>query len=167
MSPDPQQFHVMTDTLLNIIGEYIPALPVATSENILMENFRTAYESMDFGTYRDMLLPGFLTFLQTATTAQFPDVLFQPASPWTYSGPNDVIPNARFALYAVVFLFDRGANSTLRVQGQIKFYVTSRDSLHNGVHQPYWSMSGQQDLTDSQIKPMESLTFGSLKALFR
>jgi len=163
-------------------------VPFASSEDILMENFRLAYETMDFNIYRDMLDRRFLTFLQTSTTAQFPDVgttldvaeelriaermfsgnaltdplgalvpgisnisfdLFQQNGTWTDTGVNDVVPNASFALYDVVFLFDRGANSTLRVQGQIKFYVTSRDSLHNGVHRPYWQMIGQQDLTDS------------------
>lgn len=163
-------------------------VPFAGSEDVLMDNFRLAYETMDFNIYRDMLHPDFITLLQASTTSQFPDVgttldvseelriaermfsgnaltdpvgnlvpgisnisfdLFQQNGTWADTGPNDVVPNARFALYDVVFLFDRTGDSTLRVQGQIKFFVTSRDSLHNGVDRAYWQMLGQQDLTDS------------------
>ena len=69
---------------------------------------------------------------------------------WALSPANDPIPNAEYALYDVVFLFDRGQTySTLKVQGQIKFYVSHRDSVVNGVTKPYYQMLGQQDLTQN------------------
>lgn len=70
---------------------------------------------------------------------------------WSVSPSNDPIPNAEYALYDVVFLFDRGAGHTiLKVQGSIKFYVDSRDSVVNGVTKPYYQMRGQVDLTLDQ-----------------
>lgn len=76
---------------------------------------------------------------------------FQREGVWATSPANDQIPNARYALYSVQFLFDRGQdNSTLKVTGNIKFYVTSRDSIVNGVPKPYFRMVGQVDLTNDQ-----------------
>jgi hypothetical protein len=74
---------------------------------------------------------------------------FQRVGVWATSPANDQIPNARNALYSVQFLFDRGQTySTLKVTGNIRFYVTSHDSLVNGVVKPYFRMRGQADLTD-------------------
>jgi hypothetical protein len=75
--------------------------------------------------------------------------IFEQQGTWATSQPNDVIPNARFALYDVTFLFDRPGASTLKVDGQIKFYVTGRDSVVSGLTKTYWQMIGQQDLTNS------------------
>jgi hypothetical protein len=75
---------------------------------------------------------------------------FQRQGAWSDSPPNDQIPNARFALYEVQFLFDRGAGHTiLKVEGSIKFYVVARDSMLNGVPKPYYRMRGQVDLTNN------------------
>jgi hypothetical protein len=75
---------------------------------------------------------------------------FLPIDTWAISPPTDIIPNAEWALYDVEFLFDRGQTySTLKVQGTIKFYVTSRDSLHLGTVRQYYQMIGQVDLTSS------------------
>lgn len=69
---------------------------------------------------------------------------------WAVSPPTDIIPNAEWALFEVEFLFDRGSTfSTLSVKGNIKFYVTSRDSMHEGSLRQYYQMIGQVDLTDS------------------
>lgn len=69
---------------------------------------------------------------------------------WAVSPPTDIIPNAEWALYDVEFLFDRGQTfSTLKVEGTIKFYVTSRDSMHLGSLRQYYQMIGQVDLTSS------------------
>ena len=69
---------------------------------------------------------------------------------WAISPPTDIIPNAEWALYDVEFLFDRGQTfSTLKVEGTIKFYVTSRDSMHLGSLRQYYQMIGQVDLTSS------------------
>lgn len=89
-----------------------------------------------------LLIPG----VQTITFQTFAQ-----QGAWSISPPNDQIPNAEVALYDVVFLFDRGGtNTTLKVQGAIKFYVTHRDSLVNGVPKPYYQMLGQMDLTADQ-----------------
>lgn len=76
---------------------------------------------------------------------------FERQGVWSVSPANDQIPNAEFALYDVVFLFDRGAGHTiLKVQGAIKFYVDKRDSVVSGVTKPYYQMRGQVDLTNDQ-----------------
>jgi hypothetical protein len=93
--------------------------------------------------------------------------VFQPQDAWTLSPPDDPIPGAMWAPYDVVFLFDRGQNfSTLRIEGIIKFYVTSSDSLHGGVPMQYYQMIGQEDLTDS-FKATDAHSWGSFKALYR
>jgi hypothetical protein len=92
--------------------------------------------------------------------------IFEQQGTWADSQPNDVIPNARFALFDVTFLFGRPGASTLKVEGQIKFYVAGRDSVVGGLTKTYWQMIGQQDLTNSG-KAVESNSWGSVKALFR
>ena len=73
---------------------------------------------------------------------------FAALDAWVTSPPDDTIPNAEWAPFDVVFLFDRGQNfSTLQVAGTIKFYVTSRDSVHEGTTKQYDQMIGQVDLT--------------------
>lgn len=49
-------------------------LPWPGSADILMENFQTIYETMDFNEYRKIMHPDFLTILQETTTEEFPDV---------------------------------------------------------------------------------------------
>jgi len=66
----------------------------------------------------------------------------------------------------VDFLFDRGQEfSTLKVGGTIKFYVASRDSLHDGTIKQYYQMIGQVDLT-AGFKSTELIPWGSVKALW-
>ena len=68
---------------------------------------------------------------------------------WVVSPQDDIIPNAEWAPFDVVFLFDRGQNfSTLKVAGTIKFYVTSKDSVYQGSPKKYYQMIGQVDLTN-------------------
>ncbi len=57
-------------------------------------------------------------------------------------------PGASNALYNVLFEFNRAGDKTLQVTGQIRFYITSRDSLYNGAVRPYYQMVGQEDLTN-------------------
>jgi hypothetical protein len=96
---------------------------------------------------------------------------FVRQSPWSLSPPTDAIPNADCAVYQVIFLFDRGeAQSILQVQGEIKFYVTHRDSVVSRVTRPYYQMCGQIDLTQdyaqgSKVSALNS--WGSVKCLFR
>lgn len=69
---------------------------------------------------------------------------------WSMSPASDLIPNAEYALYDVIIQFDRGQDQPrLEVRGQIKFYVSHRDSLVSGVHKQYYQMLGQQDLTQN------------------
>jgi len=76
----------------------------------------------------------------------------QPLDAWQVSPPDDPIPNAQFTTYDVDFLFDRGPTQTqISVQGLIRFYVTSRDSFHEGADRQYYQMVGQVDLT--QVNP--------------
>ncbi len=74
---------------------------------------------------------------------------FRALDTWALSPQDDIIPNALWAPFEVDFLFDRGQNfSTLKVAGVIKFFVTSKDSLHQGTTKPYFQMIGQVDLTN-------------------
>ena len=52
----------------------LDAMPYPASEDQLLANFRTAYESMDFGSYRQLLDPDFVMYLQPSTRQEFPDV---------------------------------------------------------------------------------------------
>jgi len=93
---------------------------------------------------------------------------FERQGTWAMSSPSDVIPNSVFAWFDVVVLFDRGQNySTLKPQGQIKFYVTHRDSTVNGYTREYYQMRGQVDLTGGWKSAGETISWGSVKALFR
>ena len=93
--------------------------------------------------------------------------VFRALDAWALSPQNDIIPNAEWAPFEVDFLFDRGQNfSFLKASGTIKFYVTSRDSLHEGVTKQYYEMIGQVDLTNIG-KAVEESNWGSLKALWR
>lgn len=69
---------------------------------------------------------------------------------WQLSPPDDRIPNALFAPYEVDFLFNRGQEyNQISVKGQIRFYLTSRDSVHEGANRQYYQMVGQVDLTSA------------------
>ncbi len=176
------------------------------TEDMVIQNFRVAYEDMDFVALQNLLHPDFVTFLQEQTIAQFPDVgrtldrdqeiriaqrmfsgqpvtdpdgkliaaissvefqILEQQGVWTDTGPNGVIPNARAALFDVLFIFDRPGDSTLPAQGQIRFFVSRRDSLVNGVTRTYYTMIGQQDLTNTGQKGVEEAAWGSIKALYR
>ena len=163
-------------------------LPFPGSPDVLMANFQTIYETMNYNEYRKIMHPDYLTILQESTTEEFPDVgttldvneelrihermlsgeavidpkgdfvpgvanisfsTFRALDAWALSPPDDIIPNAEWAPFDVVFMFDRGQEfSTLQVVGTIKFYVTSRDSLHQGTAMQYYQMIGQVDLTN-------------------
>lgn len=67
---------------------------------------------------------------------------------WARSPADDRIPNADFARFNVLFEFIRTGDTILQVKGDIIFYLTSRDSLHEGITKPYYQMIGQVDLTE-------------------
>lgn len=67
---------------------------------------------------------------------------------WTDVGSSDPdFPNTRRGLYVIQLTFSRAGANTIIVNGQQEFYVTSRDSLVNGVTKPYFQLRGQRDLT--------------------
>jgi len=85
---------------------------------------------------------------------------------WGLSLPTDPIPNTLSSLYEVVFLIDRGRQfSTLMVEGQIRFYVTTAEGMLNGQPKTYYRLVGQLDLTDNG-KDVSRIAWGSLKASF-
>ena len=92
--------------------------------------------------------------------------IFEQQGSWANSLPTDVIPNVSYALFDVTFLFDRPGASTLKVDGQIKFYATSRDSVVDGLTKTFWQMIGQQDLTNGG-KANADESWGAVKALYR
>ncbi|NCQ33714.1 hypothetical protein GW813_01295 [bacterium] len=87
---------------------------------------------------------GDLTTPISSITLQEPTQL----TSWETSPGDDPIPNAESALFDVYFEFSRAGDKTLKVTGQIKFYITSHDSLHQGSMKPYYQMIGQYDLTN-------------------
>jgi hypothetical protein len=100
-------------------------------------------------------------------------LLFQRQDEWTTSNNPDIPdsgdpehPVVR-ALFDAIILVDRGPTfSYLRSEGQLEFYVASRDSLHNGSIHPYYTIRGLRDLTIA-TKASEGTTWGTVKALFR
>ena len=88
---------------------------------------------------------------------------------WTGTTAGDPIPNAQWALYDVVVLFDRGQMfSMLKTQGTIKFHITHRDSVRNGVTRPFYQIRAQTDLTyDMKARGSETIAWGRVKAMFR
>lgn len=95
---------------------------------------------------------------------------FSRAGVWDLSPPTDPIPDTACANYDVVVLFDRGGlHSTLKVQGAVKFYVTSFDSTANGQTRTLYRLRGQMDLTTEKAEAAdtESTSWGTVKALFR
>jgi len=75
--------------------------------------------------------------------------------------------NADRALFEVDLEFMRPVSTTLLVSGQVEFYVTSRDSLHDDTTRPYWQILGIVDGTDSGGKPAEQASWGIVKFLYR
>ena len=94
---------------------------------------------------------------------------FARQADWAPSEAWDPIPNTTCAVYDVGVLWDRGeGRSLLTTQGQIRFYVTARDSLVNGVTKPYYRLRGQMDLTQvTKAAALEPAAWGAVKAMFR
>jgi hypothetical protein len=93
--------------------------------------------------------------------------VLHPLDVWQMSPGDDPIPNAEYAPFAVQITLDRGPSySSLRVEGVIKFYVTSQSVLYQGERLPYYQMLGQVDLTGG-TRVVEEAIWGSVKALWR
>ena len=67
----------------------------------------------------------------------------------------------------MVVYFDRPGASVLPVEGQIRFFVSQRDTVIDGVTRRVFGMAGQQDLTLADKKAVERIPWGSVKALYR
>ena len=93
--------------------------------------------------------------------------IFEQQNTWFDTGPTGVIPNVRAALFNVMFYFDRPGASTLPVAGQIKFFASPQDTVIGGISKTYYTMIGQQDLTNSGKMGIEEAAWGSVKALYR
>lgn len=92
---------------------------------------------------------------------------FRAQGAWAVSPEEGLFPDTEWALFEVEIFLDRGQTySTLKVDGMIKFHVTSRDSLHEGSMREYYQMAGQVDLTNG-FKSVENNPWGSVKALWR
>jgi len=92
--------------------------------------------------------------------------LMEQQGDWAHSLFGDPLVDAQVGLFDVVFSLDRAGVASLRVQGQVRFFVVGRDSLHEGVERTYWQMIGQEDLT-SETKGSVMTPWGSIKASFR
>lgn len=85
---------------------------------------------------------------------------------WGESLSSDTIPNTLSALYELEILVDRGpSHSTLKVEGQVRFYAKPSSGRVDGQSQTYFRLVGQFDLT-KPFKATESIAWGSLKALY-
>jgi len=103
------------------------------------------------------LMPG-------VSSIQFP--VLNRVSDWVVAGPGERLPGAFASTYEVAIDLNRPGYSTLRVRGEIRFYAVSRDSLVAGEVRQHWKLIGQDDLTDIAKRAIESVPWGSLRALF-
>jgi hypothetical protein len=98
---------------------------------------------------------------------------FQRVGIWSQSPGNDQIPNAWNALFSLQVIFNRGPSfSPMMTAGNMRFYMTVRDSTALGETHPYYQLAGVVDLTDAVAmgpadKGSESSSWGSIHALFR
>ena len=91
---------------------------------------------------------------------------FYPLDTWQVTPPDDLIPNALFAPFAVEILLDRGQTfSTLKVDGVINFYVTYEVLEVKGEELFHFQMIGQRDQTN--LGKVEGTSWGTVKALVR
>jgi hypothetical protein len=93
--------------------------------------------------------------------------VLEPQGAWADTEPGSDFPGARFAIFDVIIQFDRAGYSTLKVLGQLKFYVSGRDTVVDGANRTYFTMIGQGDFTGGGLKSIEDANWGSVKALFR
>ena len=94
--------------------------------------------------------------------------VFEQVAPWTAADPTGPFPGSSYAMFEVMIMVNRPGNSTLRTDGLLKIWASSRDVMYAGQLQPYWEIAGIQDLTNGGVKQaVESLSLGAIKALWR
>lgn len=85
---------------------------------------------------------------------------------WGPTLSGDHLQGVPSALFEVFLYFLRAGDKTLQVQGQIQFFLSEQDSLHQGVVRPCFRLAGLADFTES-TKADETVAYGSVLALFR
>lgn len=85
---------------------------------------------------------------------------------WGPTLAGDHLPGVPSALFEVSLAFMRAGDKTLRSEGQIRFFLSERDSLHQGVVQSCFRLAGMADFTES-AKDNENVAYGSVLSLFR
>jgi len=94
-------------------------------------------------------------------------LVLSPLDAWQPVVNKPVSPGTHWAPYNVVMIFYRGQEySLLRVEGQVPFYATVQDSLHDGKMQPFYRLSGQIDL-GLKGQTSENFSWGHAKAMYR
>jgi hypothetical protein len=85
-----------------------------------------------------------------------------PAADPNYGGH----PHGQFRRYDVQIYFHiQGENLQYSVHGPVIFYVTARDSTHDGAAALCYELLGQQDLTATN-KATENTNWSTVKAIF-
>ncbi len=85
---------------------------------------------------------------------------------WNATYSEDFLPGVPSALFEVSLDFLRAGDKTLQVEGQILFFLSEQDSLHQGAVQSCFRLAGMADFTES-AKDNENVAYGSVLALFR
>jgi len=97
----------------------------------------------------------------------------QPQGGWYDVPANDPYfggyPGARFRNYNILSYFNAQSGwFRYEVQGNVLFYVTSEEVMHDGVLTPQYRLLGQLDQTSFWLngKATESTTWSDVKAMF-
>ena len=92
--------------------------------------------------------------------------LFDQDGVWGETDDPVDFPDAERAVFNAQVSFLRAGNTTIQVKGQALFYVTSKDSTHDGEPAPYYQLRGWVD--GSRLdKPNRPATWGGVKFLFQ
>lgn len=92
---------------------------------------------------------------------------FEAVDSWADTDDPLLFPDARWALFDVELLFDRGqVYSALQATGQVKIYVREITRAEGNEEITYFNLAGMVDLTRSD-KGVEATPWGLIKALYR
>lgn len=92
---------------------------------------------------------------------------FEAVDSWTDTDDPLRFPDARWAPFDVVLLFDRGqVYSALQATGQVKIYVREITRAEGTEEITYFKLAGMVDLTRSD-KGVEATPWGLIKAFYR
>lgn len=92
----------------------------------------------------------------------------EPLTGWAVVEPGGPVPGDMVASYEIFFTFRRDQQHYESLaEGQVRFYVASTDSLHEGTVKPCYRLTGMIDLTRGGNKSVESESFGTIKVIYR